>query len=433
MLLRTTDPFRDFDRLTQQFFGTTNRPAVMPMDAWREGDRFVVEFDLPGISPESIDLDVERNVLTVRAERVARNGRRSWWRPPCPRGRRGSRPRPGLADLGLELARDLVLDVGGGDARRAAGEERGRGEGEGGEGGAAHGGPPGPGDPSRAASLPTTRPRPRRRTTRRGPQPVWTPGLDASAQPPANGGRNSTVVARLDDTVRGPRGDGRSPTITEQPASTSAKRLSPRAVATRVGELGQRHPARHLEVVGVGAGGGSGRRPVAQGHLPGARRCRPCRVTLDILSHQWFRVAPPSSLDRPSREVPMGTAAAADQRPAALGRGAARPRAAEPPGPDPPGRGQRPARRPRLRPDARRRPPRPRARPRPVPADPHDRRRRARRAGRHRGRPRRRPADWGMDDVVLDTSGPAELDARIRLAIGRLARRSASRRTPRRT
>ena len=74
MLLRTTDPFRDFDRLTQQIFGTTNRPAVMPMDAWREGDRFVIEFDLPGVAKDSIDLDVERNVLTVRAERVARNG-----------------------------------------------------------------------------------------------------------------------------------------------------------------------------------------------------------------------------------------------------------------------------------------------------------------------------------------------------------------------
>jgi len=74
MLLRTADPFRDFDRLTQQLLGTTNRPSVMPMDAWREGDRFVIEFDLPGIAPESIDLDVERNVLTVRAERVARNG-----------------------------------------------------------------------------------------------------------------------------------------------------------------------------------------------------------------------------------------------------------------------------------------------------------------------------------------------------------------------
>lgn len=74
MLLRTTDPFRDFDRLTQQIFGTTNRPAVMPMDAWREGERFVIEFDLPGVAKDSIDLDVERNVLTVRAERVARNG-----------------------------------------------------------------------------------------------------------------------------------------------------------------------------------------------------------------------------------------------------------------------------------------------------------------------------------------------------------------------
>jgi len=74
MLIRTADPFRDLDRLAQQVFGTTNRPAVMPMDAWREGDAFVIEFDLPGVAAESIDLDVERNVLTVRAERVARNG-----------------------------------------------------------------------------------------------------------------------------------------------------------------------------------------------------------------------------------------------------------------------------------------------------------------------------------------------------------------------
>ena len=74
MLLRTTDPFRDFDRLASQVLGTTNRPAVMPMDAWRQGDVFQIEFDLPGVSPESIDLDVERNVLTVRAERVGRNG-----------------------------------------------------------------------------------------------------------------------------------------------------------------------------------------------------------------------------------------------------------------------------------------------------------------------------------------------------------------------
>jgi HSP20 family protein len=74
MLLRTADPFRDLDRLAGQILGTTNRPAVMPMDAWREGDVFQIEFDLPGVANESIDLDVERNVLTVRAERVPSNG-----------------------------------------------------------------------------------------------------------------------------------------------------------------------------------------------------------------------------------------------------------------------------------------------------------------------------------------------------------------------
>ena len=75
MLMRT-DPFRDFDRLAQQVFGagTTSRPAVMPMDAWREGDTFVLEFDLPGVSHESIDIDVERNVVTIKAERPRRNG-----------------------------------------------------------------------------------------------------------------------------------------------------------------------------------------------------------------------------------------------------------------------------------------------------------------------------------------------------------------------
>ncbi|WP_208607499.1 Hsp20/alpha crystallin family protein [Streptomyces curacoi] len=67
MLMRT-DPFRELDRLTQQVFGAA-RPAAMPMDAYRSGDDFVVHFDLPGIDPETIELDVERNVLNVRAER----------------------------------------------------------------------------------------------------------------------------------------------------------------------------------------------------------------------------------------------------------------------------------------------------------------------------------------------------------------------------
>jgi HSP20 family protein len=69
MLMRT-DPFRDLDRLTQQMFGTVSRPTAMPMDAYRKGTDFYVHFDLPGIEAESIDLTVEQNVLTVRAERV---------------------------------------------------------------------------------------------------------------------------------------------------------------------------------------------------------------------------------------------------------------------------------------------------------------------------------------------------------------------------
>jgi len=69
MMLMRTDPFRDLDRWTQQILGTAARPAVMPMDAWRDEDQFIVEFDLPGVKEDSLTLDVERNVLTVHAER----------------------------------------------------------------------------------------------------------------------------------------------------------------------------------------------------------------------------------------------------------------------------------------------------------------------------------------------------------------------------
>ena len=69
MMLMRTDPFRELDRLTQQVFGTAARPAAMPMDAWQEDGDFVVAFDLPGVNLDSVDLDIERNVLTVRAER----------------------------------------------------------------------------------------------------------------------------------------------------------------------------------------------------------------------------------------------------------------------------------------------------------------------------------------------------------------------------
>ncbi|HVE46657.1 MAG TPA: Hsp20/alpha crystallin family protein [Acidimicrobiales bacterium] len=68
MLMRS-DPFRELDRLTQQVLGGGARPAIMPMDAYRQGEQFIVHFDLPGVDASSIDLTVEKNVMTVSAQR----------------------------------------------------------------------------------------------------------------------------------------------------------------------------------------------------------------------------------------------------------------------------------------------------------------------------------------------------------------------------
>jgi HSP20 family protein len=70
VMLMRIDPFGELDRFTQQLLDTNACPAAMPMEAWREGDRVGVEFDLPGVSPDSVDLDVERNVLTATAQRT---------------------------------------------------------------------------------------------------------------------------------------------------------------------------------------------------------------------------------------------------------------------------------------------------------------------------------------------------------------------------
>ena len=69
MLMRF-DPYRELDRLTEQLASTASRaPRAFPMDAYRRGEQFIVQFDLPGVEPAAIELTVEQNVLTVRAER----------------------------------------------------------------------------------------------------------------------------------------------------------------------------------------------------------------------------------------------------------------------------------------------------------------------------------------------------------------------------
>jgi HSP20 family protein len=70
------DPF--FDRLTQQLWGGANHLPMAPMDAWRDGGKIVIELDLPGIAPDSLDVSVEHNVLTVRGERVEPTDNRDW-------------------------------------------------------------------------------------------------------------------------------------------------------------------------------------------------------------------------------------------------------------------------------------------------------------------------------------------------------------------
>lgn len=67
MLMRS-DPFREMDRMFDQFWGTA-RQASAPLDAYRHGDTFVAHLDLPGVDPASIDISVEQDVVTVTAER----------------------------------------------------------------------------------------------------------------------------------------------------------------------------------------------------------------------------------------------------------------------------------------------------------------------------------------------------------------------------
>jgi len=63
------DPFRQIDRLTSQLLSGTRTPIAMPMDVWQAEDGFHVALDLPGVDPNSVEITVERNLLTIRAER----------------------------------------------------------------------------------------------------------------------------------------------------------------------------------------------------------------------------------------------------------------------------------------------------------------------------------------------------------------------------
>lgn len=76
------DPFREMDRLASQLMGSqgaARTPRWMPMDLYRSGDHYVVNIDLPGVDPGSIDVDVDGNTLTVRAQRTLRGEEQAEW------------------------------------------------------------------------------------------------------------------------------------------------------------------------------------------------------------------------------------------------------------------------------------------------------------------------------------------------------------------
>ena len=72
--MATYDPIRELDRLAASFFDTRRGPRRMPMDLYRDGDHYVLTADLPGIDPGSVDIDVDGQLLTIRAERTLSTG-----------------------------------------------------------------------------------------------------------------------------------------------------------------------------------------------------------------------------------------------------------------------------------------------------------------------------------------------------------------------
>ncbi|MBB5866651.1 HSP20 family protein [Allocatelliglobosispora scoriae] len=63
------DPFRELDRLAGEMMGASRAPRLMPLDAYRHGESYVLQFDLPGVDADSLEVTAERNTLTVRARR----------------------------------------------------------------------------------------------------------------------------------------------------------------------------------------------------------------------------------------------------------------------------------------------------------------------------------------------------------------------------
>ena len=77
MMNMSFDPFGDLDRLTSQLSSQSTR--LMPVDLFRDGDRYVLAADMPGIDPGSVDVDLDGHMLTIRAERTPASHEGAKW------------------------------------------------------------------------------------------------------------------------------------------------------------------------------------------------------------------------------------------------------------------------------------------------------------------------------------------------------------------
>lgn len=73
------DPFQELERVSQALFGTRQGPRMMPMDLYREGDHYILNADLPGIDPGSVDVDVDGQMLSIRAQRTMKEAEGTKW------------------------------------------------------------------------------------------------------------------------------------------------------------------------------------------------------------------------------------------------------------------------------------------------------------------------------------------------------------------
>lgn len=77
------DPFSDIDSLAKTLLGAdvgaSRVPRFMPMDLYRVNDHYVLNADLPGVDPGTVDVSVDHGTLTLSATRTSSSDENMQW------------------------------------------------------------------------------------------------------------------------------------------------------------------------------------------------------------------------------------------------------------------------------------------------------------------------------------------------------------------